>query len=86
MFTPNFSTDPAGDKYDELCWLNLIKYRPFVEYVVNAYESLTDREEIPKKWKQFSSDLLASGKIVPGNLRRKFERVGNYNKQNKKET
>ena len=84
MFTPNLSTDPAGDKYDEFCRLNLIKYRPFVDCVENAYDNLTDSEEIIKKWEQFSSNLLLSGKIVPGNLRREFERVANYNKKRKK--
>ena len=70
MFNPVLSTDPAGGNYHEFCRLNLIKYRPFVDCVENAYEKLTDGKEIIKMWEKFSNDSLESGKVVPGNLRR----------------
>ena len=33
MFTPVLSTDPGGENYHEFCWLNLIKYKPYVDCV-----------------------------------------------------
>ena len=79
MFTPVLSTDPEGENYHEFCRLNLIKFRPFVDSVENAYDKLTDGKETIKMWEQFSKNLLESGKVVPGNLRRDFERVAKYN-------
>ena len=79
MFTQVLSKDLAGENYNEFCRLNLIKYRPFVECVENAYDKLTDGKELFKVWEQVSSDLLQSGKVLPGNLRREFERVAKYN-------
>ena len=84
MFTPVFSTDPAGSNYHEFCRLNLIKFRPFVGCVENAYENITVEKEIIDMWESFSKRLLETGKIVPGSLRRDFERVSNYNEKNKK--
>ena len=79
MFTPVLSTDPGGENYDEFCRLSLIKYRPFVDCVENAYDKLTDGKEIIQMWEQFSSDLLESGRVIPGHLRREFEKVARYN-------
>ena len=79
MFNHVLSTDPAGENYHEFCRLNLIKFRPFVDSVENAYDKLMDGKQIIKRWEQYSKDLLESGKVVPGNLRREFERVAKYN-------
>ena len=85
MFTPVLSADPAGDNYHEFCRLSLIKYRPFVDSVENAYNTLSEKKDIIKCWEDFSKDLLNSGRVVPGNLRRDFERVAKYNEKNNKE-
>ena len=50
MFTPVMSTDPAGSNYHEFCRLNLIKFRPFVDYVENSYDNLTIEKEIIDMW------------------------------------
>ena len=84
MFTPILSTDPSGENYHEFCWLNLIKYKPYVDCVENAYNQLTDKREIIKLWEDFSKNLLECGKQLPGNLRREFEQVSKYNEKRKK--
>ena len=53
MFTSVLSTDCAGENYHKFCRLNLIKYRPFVDCVENAYEQLTDGKEIIKMGEKF---------------------------------
>ena len=84
MFTPVLSTDPAGSNYREFCRLNLIKFRPFVDCVENGYDNLTVEKEIIEMWESFSKLLLETGKVVPENLRREFERVSKYNQKEKK--
>ena len=81
MFTPILSTDPAGENYHEFCRLSLIKYRPFVDSVENAYDTLSEKKDIIKCWEDYYKHLLSSGRIVPGNLRREFERVAKYNEK-----
>ena len=84
MFTPVLSADPTGENYHEFCRLSLIKYRPFVESVENAYDGLSHRADIIELWEKFSQQISDSGKIVPGNLRREFERTVKSNEKNKK--
>ena len=84
IFKPVLSTDPAGENYHEFCWLNLIKYKPYVDCLENAYNQLTDKREIIKVWEDLSKNLLECGKEVPGNLRREFEQVSKYNEKSKK--
>ena len=81
MFTPVLSTDPAVENYHEFCRLSLIKYRPFVDSVENAYDTLSEKKDIIKCWEDYSKHLLSSGRVVPGNLRREFERVAKYNEK-----
>ena len=41
------------------------------------------KKDIIKFWEDYSKNLLSSGRVVPGNLRREFERVAKYNEKKK---
>ena len=56
----------------------------FVDCVENAYDKLTDGKEIINLWEKYSSDFYQSGRLIPGDLRREFEKVAKYNAERNK--
>ena len=66
-FSPYISGDPKGQNFHEYCRYSLIKYRPFVDKIENAYDDLTEKNDLIQKWISVSGELKR--------LNKKFQKV-----------
>ena len=73
MFSPYLSSEEEGENFGEFCKYELIKYRPYVGEIENAYNSLTDNSEIKQLWKDHQAYLKSNDCPVPGTVSKLFQ-------------
>eukprot|EP00957_Ditylum_brightwellii_P044939 3408183-Ditylum_brightwellii.AAC.1 len=74
VFYIKFSSKSKSEKYFKYCRSNLIKYRPWICALSNAWagKNVSD-DEIKNDWEEYAGSLLQQNKNIPDFLRREIE-------------
>eukprot|EP00957_Ditylum_brightwellii_P121728 9283251-Ditylum_brightwellii.AAC.1 len=74
LFYPKFSSKPESEKYVEYCRPNLIKYRPWISALSNAWggKNVSD-DENKNYWEEYAENLLQQNENIHDFLRREIK-------------
>ena len=73
LYYPSISYDPLSPNFHEYCKYFLVKYKPWKDEVSDAWNNLTDSEEIIKYWESHIAYLRDNNIPVADHVRRQMD-------------
>ena len=73
VYYPSVTCDPLSPNFFEYCKYFLVKYRPWKLDVSNAWNNLTDNNDIVVYWENFVTYLKENDLTVPDHVRRQMD-------------